>query len=211
MKDELHVMVDIETTSLRPDAAVLAIGARLFTVNGPSKGFETFIDPTTAMTIGISDPDTVDWWRKQTAYELVWSGRIDPADGAHRFLSFVELHEPAKIWANSPQFDCVILRHLFKQVGIRWPFSYKDERDVRTITDLGRTLGIEVMDLLDNPARVAHNPLDDATTQAEVVSRILKGVLSTPVVRLGLGSDLRPTVPSQPELPLASTATGTGG
>jgi hypothetical protein len=49
MRNQLHLMLDIETMCTSNHAAVVAIGARLFTMkDGPGKGFESFIDPGAA-------------------------------------------------------------------------------------------------------------------------------------------------------------------
>jgi hypothetical protein len=210
MKVLKHLMLDIETMSSAPDAAVIAIGARLFTHEGLSKGFEVFIDTNAASHIGSVSDETMQWWSKQDVREQVFNGTCHPADAFFRFTEFVRLHKPDTIWANSPSFDVVIMRHLAKQVGLTFPFHYRDERDCRTLYWMGRELEIECEDLWNNMDRRGHMPLDDATTQAEVAARILGRIFNTPTVGSGLGSVLPPDAPVQNELALVSTASGTG-
>lgn len=179
MREQLHLMVDIETMCTSPHAAVVAIGARLFDLKGGvGKGFEVFIDPALAQQYGEVCIDTMNWWHKQPAYDLVFAGKVQPADALHRFIMFVEEHKPETIWANSPQFDCTILRHMSKQLQLKFPFHYRDERDFRTMAALGRDLGVS----LDNcwTGLTAHSPLDDATAQAMAIHRIIQHVFSTP-------------------------------
>lgn len=180
MKTERHLMLDIETMSSDSEAAVVAIGARIFTLSGPAKGFEVFIDPAKACIIGNSNPETIAWWGKQGAYEQVFSGKTDPADAFHRFMMFCKEQKPDYVWANSPSFDCVIMRHMARQTGLKFPFHYRDEHDCRTLNSLGRAMGVDCKDIWTNPGRRPHMPLDDATTQAEVVIRVLNVILNSP-------------------------------
>ena len=174
-------MVDIETKDSGPQAAVVAIGARLFDIKGPGKGFEMFIDEAAASAIGTTSDDTMNWWHKQPAFDLVFAGKTQPADAAHRFIQFVEEHKPDVVWANSPSFDCVILRHMFKQLQFKFPFHYRDERDFRTMGAAGRDLGVDTAGCWEG--LTAHSPLDDATAQAKAMVLCLRAVFSTPAVR----------------------------
>jgi hypothetical protein len=188
MKNQLHLMLDIETMDSGPTSAVVAIGARLFTINGPSKGFEAFIDPAVAATLGTVSPDTMNWWNKQPAKDLVFGGKMQPADAWHKFVMFVNEHKPDTVWANSPSFDCVICRHLADQLKLKFPFHFRDERDFRTMKAVGKDLNVDFEGCWEG--MTAHSPLDDATAQAKAMARVLRAVFNTPEVRSGQGSDL---------------------
>lgn len=209
MKTERHLMIDIETMDSGPEAAVIAIGARIFTLDGPSKGFETFIDTTKAAQIGTMSTETMAWWGKQPSYDQAFSGKLEPADAFHRFAEFCKEQKAEYVWANSPSFDCVIMRHLAKQVALKFPFHYRAERDCRTLFALGRAMEVDCKDLWGNPDRRAHLPLDDATTQAEVAVRILRNILSSPGVYSDLDSVPPPSVPERSAEPSAATAGAT--
>jgi 3' exoribonuclease, RNase T-like len=188
MKNQLHLMFDIETMDNGPTAAVVAIGARLFTIDGPTKGFEVFIDPASATNFGTVGIDTMNWWAKQPARELVFGGKVQSADAWHRFLMFVSEHQPETIWANSPSFDCVIGRYLADQLKLKFPFHYRDERDFRTVKAIGRDLNVDFEGCWEG--MTAHSPLDDATAQAKAMTRVLRAMFNTPAVRSGQGSVL---------------------
>lgn len=207
MINQTHLMLDLETMDNGPTAAVVAIGARLFTAEGPGKGFETFIDPNLAIHFGTVSPDTMDWWSKQPARELVFGGKADPASAVHKLIQFVHEHRPDTVWANSPSFDCVISRHLFKQVQMKFPFHYRDERDVRTMLALGRDLGVDLGDCWEG--LTAHSPLDDSTAQAKAVARVLM-FLSTRVAGSDPGSVPRRPASAQLAAAVASTVAATG-
>lgn len=197
MLNENHLMLDIETLDNGPESAVLAIGARVFTVeHGPGKGFEVFIDQHKARDLGTASQETVTWWRKQKAWEQVSSGKTDPATAAHSFQMFCQEHNARYVWANAPSFDCVILRHLFRQTGLKFPFHYRDERCCRTLFAMGREIHVDLDGCWEG--KQPHLPCDDATAQAMAATRILQAVLSTPSIPEGLGSAPRRVDPSQP-------------
>jgi 3' exoribonuclease, RNase T-like len=204
MMNQKHLMVDIETMDNGPTAAVIAIGARIFTADGLSKGFETFIDPSTAIHFGTVGPDTMDWWNKQPARELVFGGKTDPAAAVHKFIQFVQEHSPDTVWANSPSFDCVILRHLCKQVQMKFPFHYRDERDVRTFMSLGRDLDVDFHGCWEG--LTAHSPLDDSTAQAKAMSLVLRRLVSMQASDSSRGSVPHQLASSPPQPAAASTA-----
>lgn len=208
MRFERHMMLDIETMDSGPQSAVINIGARMFTNTGPSKGFEVFIDPARATKIGTVSDGTMKWWARQDAREQVFSGKMDPTEAAHRLIEFAKEQRAETVWANSPSFDIVILRHMFSQVNMDFPFAYKQERDYRTMRELGTSLGIDLDDLFNNPAWRGHVALDDATGQAAVTARILDYLFSTRAGRSDLGSDLHPAVPEPTGVSDASTALG---
>jgi len=179
MKEQLHLMLDLETMSTKPNAAVVAIGARLFDLrNGVGKGFEVFIDPSLATQFGETDIDTMNWWHKQPAYELVFNGKTHPADAVHRFLQFVGEHQPETVWANSPSFDIVIMRHLCQQVQLKFPFHYRDERDFRTMKALAKDLNVDLEGCWQG--LTPHSPLDDATAEAMAMHRTIAAMFSKP-------------------------------
>jgi exodeoxyribonuclease VIII len=199
MKTEKHLMLDIETMDNKSTAAVIAIGARIFTVEGgPGRGFEVFVDPNTAAEYGTIGADTMKWWGSQNAHDQAFSGKMHPTTAVFQFIEFVKQQKPAFIWANSPEFDIAIMRHLCDQVGLKWPFHYRDARDCRTMFRLGEALGIDVKRIWGNPDRKPHLPLDDATTQAEVTAHILKQVFNNQVAYSNPYCDPSLDAPPQP-------------
>ncbi|HHT0361153.1 TPA: 3'-5' exonuclease, partial [Klebsiella pneumoniae] len=86
--------------------------------------------------------------------------------------------EPGRVqvWGNGATFDNVIMRASYDRVDIPCPWHFANDRDVRTIVELGRTIGI-------NPRRDIpfegdmHNALADAKHQAKYVSAIWQQLL----------------------------------
>lgn len=171
----VRAMIDIETMSTRNDAAVIAIGTAIFDSEGIIDKQELLLDPR--FVPGHRDEDTLDWWEKQDpeVRKRMFSGKLRAPEACKELFHFLRGYQCKEIWANSPSFDLVILRNLFREAGVtRFPVHFRDERDYRTLTRLAHVLGIDYSEPYEtrHPAK-AHSALSDAITQAEVVNIIL--------------------------------------
>ena len=167
----MHLMVDIETASREPNAAILSIGACLFhpyiesaPEDLPKK--EWRIDPESSLAYDLHFcQGTLAWWEKQSpeSRRIAFSGDRDLKE------ALTELHVfamPAtKVWANDPDFDCTILKKACEVTSAPWGFQYWDSMATRTIKWLAYPTGGE-----PKHDGVAHSALDDAVHQACLVS-----------------------------------------
>jgi hypothetical protein len=168
-------MIDIETIDSAPKAAVIAIGACVFTADGVQTGdFSVVVNAELAKAYGTVGEQTMAWWATQDAgvRERMFSGLLSPYDAAKAFCNYVRESHVDEVWANSPTFDCVILRHLFAQLGMRAPWHFRDERCVRTVYAVGRELGVDFN--AGYSEQGAHDAVVDARNQARAVGIILK-------------------------------------
>ena len=172
-----NVMIDIETLALSNDAAVIAVGACAFDANDVGGKFEVLLNPV--LSPGRRDEETLEWWRRQPAevLERMTGGLATPREACEGLAAFVlSQGPPAKIWANSPSFDCVVLRTLFGVVGASVPWSFRDELDYRTLRAMYRShpsyddAAIESI----RADRTAHDALSDAVCQARTVQLIYR-------------------------------------
>lgn len=184
----MDVMVDIETFSQRPTATVIAIAAIKFDPLAMFRGkaestfddmlFFAPISVKQARLLGHTDPETVDWWERKEPMlkEIVLNGTAMPLDVYNSFFNFCVGCD--RIWAKSPTFDCIILRHLASQLGQSFPFSFRDERDVRTMLYAASLLGydFETVELDGNLPK--HHPLGDCTRQVIQVQLCAEKVLT---------------------------------
>ena len=159
-----NVMIDIETLGTGPDAAILSIGAVMFGSSGTGIEFYTTVDAQSAVDAGGSlTISTVAWWARQGAKaQEVLSGKHKHIDAALMELSewmgaHCEVHK-AKVWANSPSFDCVILKSAYKAAGMSVPWMFYNERCHRTMKSLYPVPYAK--------AGTMHNAVDDARNQA---------------------------------------------
>ena len=176
-----HLMIDLETMGNKPDSAIVAIAAVPFDmVSGVTDDalFCEVVDLRSSEKHGGSiDADTVLWWLGQSdnaKNEIINSEKAIELPGALvRLNSFTSefCEERMQVWGNGSSFDNVILRSAYENCGITPFWKFWNDRDVRTIVELGRNAGI-------NPKKdfpfvgYAHNALDDALHQVNYVVAI---------------------------------------
>lgn len=181
-----HVMLDLETMGQGNNAAIVAIGAVFFepTTGEIGASFYQTIDLESAAKYGEIDPSTVLWWLKQSDEARDEITRLDTyslPDALAEFTQWIEQIESFKariVWGNGSSFDNVIIENAFKAVRYRKPWAFWNDRDVRTVVELGRTLkGLDPKKDMSFEG-TAHNALDDAIHQAKYVSAIYKALAS---------------------------------
>ncbi len=72
---------------------------------------------------------------------------------------------------NGANFDNTILRRSYERQGIPCPWRYYNDRDVRTIVELGKAIDFDARTAIPFEGE-RHNALDDARYQAKYVSVI---------------------------------------
>lgn len=210
------VMIDLETLSTRPDAAILSIGAVMFDDNGLGMDFYCPVRRQGQEELGFHvDLRTIEWWAKQTpearaaAFDDPNAMTIKEAIGSLcLWLSGnrvgVGFGPSIKAWSHGSGFDLPILEHACRVVGIRNPISYADCRDTRTIYEIG---GINIHVLRDPSTH--HNALVDARVQALGVilaRRAIKGWRAADTMMRSATSAMTP--PSTPIEVLHATTNG---
>ncbi len=179
-----HVMLDLETMGQGNNAAIVAIGAVFFepTTGEIGASFYQKVGLESAAKYGEIDPNTVLWWLKQSdeaRAEITSNDTMDlqyAIDDFSAWVGQIERVNSRVVWGNGASFDNVILGNAFEAVGYEKPWRYWNDRDVRTVVELGRTLkGFDPK--RDIPFKgTAHNALDDAIHQAKYVSAIYKAL-----------------------------------
>jgi len=168
--DKMHCMIDLETLGLDRDAAILSIGAVVFTENGTIVSeFYRVLSLEDQQEIRSVDISTLKWWMQQSDEARgvfnADSERVTPAimDMQEWMQGFdIDLY-----WGNDPEFDLGKLEHIAAQAKIPpMPWKFYQKRDFRTIR----------MALPDAAPRegVYHNALDDAIYQARECARALR-------------------------------------
>lgn len=169
-----RIMIDIETLSTDKHAAVLSIGMANF-------------DPTLGVThtqgwaldlgrlTGHINPKTVQWWmgNDEAAREFSFKGEADPMSVAFDLQGL--LAEADEVWANDPDFDCVILQHWWQRTTtVNWPVPFWKYRSCRTMKALARGMGVDNVVAATHVGMTAHNPIEDAAKQAREVCAFMK-------------------------------------
>ncbi|HBA7886504.1 TPA: exonuclease [Escherichia coli] len=171
-----HLMIDLETMGTNPDAPINSIGGKFFDPETGEMGpeFSKTIDLDTAG--GVIDRDVIKWWLKQSreAQSAILTDEIPLDDALLQLREFIDENSSeffVQVWGNGANFDNVILRRSYERQGIPCPWRYCNDRDVRTIVELGKALNFDAR--TDIPFEgERHNALDDARYQAKYVSAI---------------------------------------
>ncbi|HAX3545863.1 TPA: exonuclease [Escherichia coli] len=171
-----HLMIDLETMGKNPDAPIISIGAIFFDPQTGDMGpeFSKTIDLETAG--GVIDRDTIKWWLKQSreAQSAIMTDEIPLDDALLQLREFIDENSGeffVQVWGNGANFDNTILRRSYERQGIPCPWSYYNDRDVRTIVELGKAIDFDARTAIPFEG-VRHNALDDARYQAKYVSAI---------------------------------------
>lgn len=185
----INLMVDIETLGTTPGSVIASIGAVFFDPSTGETGaeFETLISVKDSKTKGFTtDEATVSWWARQSEQAQAQLKGSLPVDFAlSEFHDFVLSHcerKTVKVWGNGASFDPVLIEAAYGVcnrlygVEIEPPFQYWNIRDVRTIVELGREIGLDPKKGMPFNG-ISHSALADAKHQAKYVSAIWQALL----------------------------------
>lgn len=177
-----HLMVDMETMGNGPDAPIVSIGAVFFEPSTGNTGAEFYqvVSLESSMSFGMKpDASTIQWWLKQSS-EARSAILVDEAMGLLETLELLAdfIAENAangshtvQLWGNGCSFDNVILRRAYALTDTPFAVPFRNDRDVRTMVELGKSVGINPR--FDIPFEGdMHNALSDARHQVNYVSAI---------------------------------------
>ncbi|WP_131027459.1 exonuclease [Klebsiella variicola] len=186
--DYVHVMVDLETMGKKHNAPIVAIGAVVFDPATGSIGesFYKVVCLESSVNWGaVIDPSTVIWWLKQSSEArsaIVNDDAIPLLDALLQFREFVSDNvaggsKKAQVWGNGASFDNSILRSSYDCIAEDYPWEYWNDRDVRTMVELGQAIGFDPKTTIPFEGD-RHNALADAIHQARYISAIWQRIIS---------------------------------
>jgi len=177
----LNIMIDLETMSTAPNAAIVAIGAvafdtDLFTLH-PLE-FYTTVSLQSSMDAGLHvSASTILWWLQhddEARAELVGRGALRLSDALARLTSWMLAVIPDKdkrlVWGNGAAFDNVILAAAYAATWGTFPWHFWNDRCYLTMKNLYPATGMPTF------VGTKHKAVDDARMQALHLMEILKGV-----------------------------------
>jgi len=172
------VMVDIETTGVRPDhAAILQIAAVRFDV-------ETFeVDHLDMFNACLTIPadrywseDTRDWWlgQKPGVLQDIFD-RMEPAEAVmERFYRWSTQHDRPVFWSKPLSFDYPFVASYFARYGWPMPYHHSTARDVRSfcagVTFPNPPISDKDLEFQGD----AHNAIFDVLHQIKYVFRVVQ-------------------------------------
>lgn len=168
-----HLMIDLETMGLRPNAAIVAIGAVFFDQSNLYEEFYRAIRLDSCTALGLTtDQSTVDWWVKQDPIiRAAWDNdqAVPLLDALSDFTKFVCDHSNAKIlrpWGNGADFDLVLMKSAYDAFAADPPWQFYNQRCFRTMKSVFPAPKV--------PRTEAHHALADAKYQVQTLHTVLK-------------------------------------
>lgn len=169
-----NIMLDLETMSIEPNAAIVAIGAVVFNQRCIVKEFYQKISLESSMQLGLHiRAETVLWWLaqgEQARKEIYEPSNKQPLKEALMLLSSwwgvsngLGLDVP--VWGNGAAFDNVVLRSAYTACGWGAPWAFRSDRCFRTARAMFPELNLEF-------EGAKHNALEDARYQAKYLMRL---------------------------------------
>ncbi|EFB1316242.1 TPA: 3'-5' exoribonuclease [Escherichia coli] len=179
-----HLMIDLETMGTNTNAPIVVIGAVFFDPQTGEIGpvFYIVISLTDAMNTGaVPDGGTIEWWLKQSseARAAILTDQVKLKDALSQFRKFINEYSDEKfvqVWGNGATSDNAILRTSYERLDIPCPWRYHNDRDVRTIVELGKTIDFDARTVIPFEG-VRHNALDDARHQAKYVTATIQKLI----------------------------------
>jgi len=181
MKEQLSVMVDLETLGTHQDAIFPIIGACIFSLKtGEIKDiFYAHINQKDQQSLGrTTTPATIQWWTQQSdaaKREMIKPGRPFTAV-MEEFSKYIP--KKSLIWGNGATFDVSMLENAYRMLELPIPWMFWDVRDVRTIVQLAAALPTSRrVEKCDVPfIGVPHRADDDAVHQASYVAKMYQAL-----------------------------------
>lgn len=171
------IMVDLETLGSTPGCSIIAIGAVACTADGwISDELYVVVSRVSCATHGLhEDPDTLDWWSRQSDEArgvLAMSDDPESAmslpealDELNRFVS----RQPGQplVYGNGSDFDNAILASAARAARMKLAWRFWNNACYRTIKRRTPWVAIE-------RTGTHHNALDDARSQATHLAALLR-------------------------------------
>ena len=177
-KPELNLMLDLETASTIPDAAIMSIAIVPFSLDAaePAPEVDHYYEVINLGSCFLEgdyiDRDTQEWWMRQdprAKHELLSrQGTLvcTAIREAYNYLCYLAEHYELVVWSQGIDFDFPILEHAIKKYvePKEMPYQYWNKRDVRTIL---KWCDVDYRNI--ERTGTAHNALDDCRTQIKNV------------------------------------------
>lgn len=178
----IDIMTDIETLGTNKDSTIFQISAIAFDIiTGDHKAeFNQIVDIEKNKEVNGTG-STLKWWlntNKELLQNLLNQGAYSSEDVLSNFYNWInELksqYSEVNLWGNGILFDNALIQAQLRDMGLDYPISYKNDRDVRTIVDLAcMKLSLsekELKDKFNDSELVEHNALDDVKYQIRLVT-----------------------------------------
>lgn len=169
----IRLSLDTETLGIRPGSQLLQLAC--VDLDCPFDYFNVYVAQEGQSIYGLkADANTLAWWQEQDSAvrAKVFSGTVPLRDAIEAFANWfkdVRGQEQIELWMNSPSFDSEkILQPIFSAISLPLPWNYWEERDFRTLQNLGKTY----FNFSYQKPAGAHDALADAKAQGEYIYQL---------------------------------------
>lgn len=170
----MDIMIDIETLGVNPGSAILSIAAVKFNIKTGEvlKELYVVVDLKSCLEAGLKiEASTFYWWVNQSE-----EAKIDILKPSMNLSSALQslsafINKEDVVWGNSARFDLGLLNKAYEVLGIGLPWSFRNERCVRTIVALNQSIRDE-----EEFIGVAHNPIDDCKHQIKYLVKTINSL-----------------------------------
>lgn len=179
MKNDIFVMLDLETLGNRINPVIVQISAAAFTLENGANGddFNALISKDSCELVGLeTDKPTLQWWSEQSedAKSIVFGSdkeRMDLKVALYCFNAYLEglkrYSDNIYLWGNGIRADNVWLLSAYKALGMSDPIAYNRDLDYRTLHYLAKKkTGIDFKKETEFKG-VQHNAIDDCKYQID--------------------------------------------
>lgn len=174
------VMIDIESSSSRPNAQILCISAVQFNEFDITPNYLNY--PILDILVNIDEQkerdvqqEVIDWWAKRDkkVKDKIFGdkNRISVDSSLDQLTKFIWGSE--RIWCQGTSFDIPILTNIYEERNKPLPWQYWQVKDVRTIIGLAEKENIEA----------THDSIEDCFKQIIQLQQVLKKLEITKFVK----------------------------
>ena len=168
-KNNLYdIMVDIESWSNLPTAAIASIGAVKFNIKTREicDPFYITVSPKSAKEHGLHfSKETLDWWRTQhpDAFKALRENNVSLPEALTAFREWAGEFGDICCWG---MYDIPVLQYAYNRIGEKEFWNFYDTLECRSLAKIANFR-------IDRSEGVHHNSLQDAKTQAKYLIELL--------------------------------------
>ena len=171
-------VVDEESMSTEPNAAILAIGATMIDDLETVDRFYVNVDLQSCLAVGLHESEsTRNWWKQQSveAFNATQTNCVPIQTALQMWSDWINKHggKSVRLMGNGPCADNMWLNSAYKACGMKNPIPYWNDIDHRTLNWIGGLwLGVTKEDV--SFKGVKHHAGDDAEHEAQHAIMVLR-------------------------------------
>lgn len=187
-------VVDEESMSTEPNAALLAIGATMMDNLTPVDRFYVNVDLQSCIDVGLDvSESTKKWWSEQSAeaFNATQTNCVPVKTALQMWADWIKKHggKSVRLMGNGPRADNQWLDSAYKACGMKNPVMYWNDIDHRTLNWIGKAwFDLDKADVQFKG--VKHHAGDDAEHEAQHALLVLQRLRGAPTQTAGVATNM---------------------